>query len=46
MAMVADILLGAGALGAAAYCLVLAHRLRRCPLTAAAASGPAAISSR
>lgn len=29
MAMVADILLGAGALGAAAYCLVLAHRLRR-----------------
>lgn len=28
MAFVADILLGAGALGAAAYCLVLARRLR------------------
>jgi hypothetical protein len=29
MALIADILLGAGALGAAAYCLVLSNRLKR-----------------
>ncbi|MFN0113993.1 MAG: hypothetical protein ACKVPY_04875 [Paracoccaceae bacterium] len=29
MELIADILLGAGALGAAAYCLVLSRRLRR-----------------